>query len=149
MNCKSLKTCQNLRINITKHHKNATHCFTLNGKELLIHWLTIADVLRDVFCDVYFRSLNVLHFRMGHKVIETPLMLIGICYRIKCSFTNKSIANKFLRFCNVSLVVKLLNKYQSQLLYSSWHLLLFLDFNLCTQTLLYSVPGERGLLQKF
>ena len=34
-----------------KHPKNAinvTHCFIINGKELHIHWLTIADVFLDV-----------------------------------------------------------------------------------------------------
>ena len=67
MNCR-----ENLRINIPKNViKNVKHCFILNEKELPIHCSTIADVFRDVFCDVYLRSFKVLHFRKGHVVIET------------------------------------------------------------------------------
>ena len=74
MNCRSLKTAENLRINITKIViKNVTHYFILNGKELPIHYSTIADVFRDVFCDFYLRSFMVLHFRGGHVVIEAPI----------------------------------------------------------------------------
>ena len=58
-----------------KHHKNVIanvmHCFTLNEKELPVHYSTIA-----VFCDVYLRSFTgkVLHyFRRGHVVIEAPI----------------------------------------------------------------------------
>ena len=36
----------------TNQHKNLTHCFILNRKELPTHWLTIADVFCDVVCDV-------------------------------------------------------------------------------------------------
>ena len=50
MNCRSLKTAKNLRINITKDVvTNVTHCFILNGKELTVHYSTIADVFCDVF----------------------------------------------------------------------------------------------------
>ena len=61
MNCSSLKTAKNFRINITKNvkkKKDATHCFILNGKELHAHYSTIADVFRDAFCDVYLWSFN-------------------------------------------------------------------------------------------
>ena len=78
MHCESLKTCENFRINITKSViSNITHCFLLNGKELPIHLLTIPDLFRDVFCDVYLRSLqlNVLHFRSGH-VKSLPWILV-------------------------------------------------------------------------
>ena len=66
MNCRSLKTAKNLRINMTK---NVTHCFILNGKELSIHYSTIYDV----FCDVYLQSFKVSHFHRGHVVIKTPI----------------------------------------------------------------------------
>ena len=59
-----------------KGHKNVTHCFILNGKELPIHYSTIADVFRDVFTDVYLRSFKVLHFRRGYVVKETPITFI-------------------------------------------------------------------------
>ena len=49
-----------------KRHKNVMHCFILNGKELPIHYSTIADIFRDVFRDVYLRSFKVLHFRSSH-----------------------------------------------------------------------------------
>ena len=69
-----LKDCEKPQ---NKHHKkplkNVTHGFILNGKELPIHYSTIADVFRDVFCDVYLRSFKVLHFRRGHVVIEVPI----------------------------------------------------------------------------
>ena len=48
--------------------KNVTHCFILIGKELPIHWLTTADLFREV----YLRPLNVLPFRKGHVVTITP-----------------------------------------------------------------------------
>ena len=45
-----LKDCEKPQ---NKHHKkrykNVTHCFILNGKELLIHYSTIADIFRDVY----------------------------------------------------------------------------------------------------
>ena len=44
------KECQKLP---NKHHKNiiknVKHCFILNGKELPIHYSTIADAFYDVF----------------------------------------------------------------------------------------------------
>ena len=50
MNCRNLKSAKNLRINITKNIiKNVKHCFILNGKELPIHYSTIADAFYDVF----------------------------------------------------------------------------------------------------
>ena len=75
MNCKiSLKDLSKPQ---DKHHKNVmknvTHCLILNGKELPIHWLTIADVFCDVFVMFIWRSLNALHFRRGHVVIETSI----------------------------------------------------------------------------
>ena len=71
MNCRSLKTAKSLRINITK---NVTLCYILIGKGLPIHYSTIADLFRDVFCDGYLRSFTVLHFRTGHIVVETPVI---------------------------------------------------------------------------
>ena len=74
-----VKTEKNFRINVTK---NVTHRFILNGKELAIHYSTIADVFRDVFCDVYLQSFKVLHFHGGHVVMEAPISFSFIDYRI-------------------------------------------------------------------
>ena len=60
-----------------KRHKKVTHCFILNGKELPIHYSTIADVFRDVFCDVYLQPFKVLYFRSGHVVIEAPITTVA------------------------------------------------------------------------
>ena len=70
MNCRSLKTVKNLRINITK---NVTHCFILNGKELPIHYSTIANVFHGIFCDINLRSFKISHFCRGYVVIEVPI----------------------------------------------------------------------------
>ena len=64
------ETAKNLRINITK---NVTHCFILNGKELPIHYQTIADVFRDVFVMLICRLLRSYIFCKGHVVIEAPI----------------------------------------------------------------------------
>ena len=74
MNCRSLQTAKNLRTNITKNViTNVTHCFIVNGMEFPIHYSKMADIFRDVFCDVYLRSSEVLKFRRGHAVIEAPI----------------------------------------------------------------------------
>ena len=49
-------------------------CFIFNGKELPFHKLTITNLFHDVFCDVYLRSLNVLHFLKGQVSIKTPII---------------------------------------------------------------------------
>ena len=50
MNCRSLKTARNPRTDITKNAiTNVTHCFIVTGKELPIHYSTIAGVFRDAF----------------------------------------------------------------------------------------------------
>ena len=91
MNCRSLKTAKNLKLNIPKRPENVTHCFILNGKELPIHYSTTADIFRDVFCDVYLRAFYIfLHFRRGHIVIETP---IGMSERQQWEHTIKVTRN--------------------------------------------------------
>ena len=52
VNCKSLKTSEPQN----EHHKKRHTLFYFNGKELPIHWLTIADVFRDVFV-IFISSL--------------------------------------------------------------------------------------------
>ena len=49
------------------------HCFILNGKELPIHWLTTVSIFCDIFVMLIQQSLNDLHFRRGHIVIEIPV----------------------------------------------------------------------------
>ena len=63
MNCTSLKTAKNLRINIAKNViKNVKHCFILNGKELPIHYSTTTDVFRDVFVMFICANNTVITF---------------------------------------------------------------------------------------
>ena len=59
--------------------KNVMYCFILNGKDLPIHYLTIADMFRDLSCDVYLRSFVVFHFYGSREVIETPMTKSSSC----------------------------------------------------------------------
>ena len=86
-----------------KRHKNVMRCFILNEKELPIYYSTIADVFRDLFCDVYLRSFKVLHFRSSHVVIETPINFrtSNLSVRpLSCSRCHELLTqNVFLTFC--------------------------------------------------
>ena len=62
-----------------KHHKNVIKTSRIVGKELPVHYSTIADVFRDVFCDVYLRSFKVLHFRVGHVGHRSANKLVFRC----------------------------------------------------------------------
>ena len=72
--------CKNLRINMTKYIKKVTHCFILNGRELPIHYSTIADLFCEIFRDVYLQSFKVF------KVLQ------GLCsYRNANNYSNTNI----------------------------------------------------------
>ena len=57
-----------------KGHKKGHALFHSQLKGISYLLINNNRPFRDVFCDVYLRSLNVLPFRRGHVVIETPIM---------------------------------------------------------------------------
>ena len=80
INCRSLRIAKNLRMDITENvMKNVMYCFILNGKDLPIHYLTIADMFRDLSCDVYLWSFVVFRFYGSREVIETPMTKSSSC----------------------------------------------------------------------
>ena len=74
MNCRSLKTAKNLRINITENVIKTSFIVSFSmERNYLFIYSTTPNVFRDVFYDVYLRSFKVLHFRRGDVVIEAPI----------------------------------------------------------------------------